>query len=137
MEGNEANGRTTWMDRAIGERLCKIRKEVGMTQEELAHLLKLSFQQIQKYEKGINRISASRLFLIARALQVPYNLFFQGWKNNHATPMLREDSATYNSQPIQDDEKAEILSFFSEIPSVRARRSMLQGLRDLSRSLRQ
>lgn len=134
---NEANtGRTTWIDQAIGKRLYEIRKQVGITQEELARTLQMSFQQIQKYEKGTNRISASKLFVIAKALQVPYNVFFSGWPNEQSKALLREDQSPYGDQPIQDDEKKEILDFFSEIPSQRARRSMLQGLRELSRCLR-
>ena len=51
---------------------------LGMSQESLGGQLSLTFQQIQKYEKGINRISASRLYALARALSVPVNYFFEG-----------------------------------------------------------
>lgn len=133
--------RVTWMDRAIGLRLKEIRKQVGMTQEELGRALKMSFQQVQKYEKGLNRISAVRLFAIARALQVPYNLFFTGMQpnENQVAGLLSDNTAPYNppSQPLDDLEKKEILNFFEEIPTSRARRSVLKGLRDLSRSLSQ
>lgn len=128
--------RANWIDRAIGERLHTLRKESGVTQEELARRLSISFQQIQKYEKGANRISASRLFMIAKALQVPYDLFFNGW-DKEKSYLLGEEKEDYNTHPLKETEKNEILNFFSEIPSERARSTLLQGLRDLSRSLRQ
>ena len=56
-------------DTAIGERIRTQRMAIGMSQEELASRLGLSFQQIQKFEKGVNRISAVRLSEIANALQ--------------------------------------------------------------------
>lgn len=129
--------RTTWIDSAIGARLNEIRKQVGMTQEELGKIINISFQQIQKYEKGQNRISAARLYQIAKILQVPYDLFFTIVKSEQQSCLLGEESEPYNQEPLDEEEKKEILSFFEEIPSSRVRRNILQGLRDLSRSLRQ
>lgn len=61
-------GRATPIDTLIGERLKRFRVEAGKSQEELAHLVDITFQQIQKYENGKNRISASRLVDVACAL---------------------------------------------------------------------
>ena len=66
------------IDAQIGNRLRLRRMLIGMTQEDLGVALGLTFQQIQKYEKGINRITAGRLFDAARVLSVPIAFFFDG-----------------------------------------------------------
>jgi transcriptional regulator with XRE-family HTH domain len=66
------------VDRFISEKVLKRRREVGMTQQALAASLGVTFQQVQKYEKGTNRISAGRLLAIARVLETPVAYFFEG-----------------------------------------------------------
>ena len=66
------------VDRHVGGRIRAARKARGLSQEGLAVLLDVSFQQIQKYERGANRVSASRLWEMARALGVPPSYFFEG-----------------------------------------------------------
>jgi transcriptional regulator with XRE-family HTH domain len=66
------------VDNHVGKRLRKRRAEVGMSQEKLADSLAITFQQIQKYEKGANRISSSRLQTISTILGVPPAYFFEG-----------------------------------------------------------
>lgn len=68
-----ANG----VDKEVGSRLRLRRHAIGMAQEALAEQLGISFQQVQKYEAGVNRISASRLFDIAGILHVPVSYFFE------------------------------------------------------------
>ena len=67
------------VDIHVGKRLRLRRGILGMSQENLAEILGITFQQVQKYEKGINRISASRLFEIAKALNVKISFFFEGF----------------------------------------------------------
>ena len=66
------------VDVHVGKRVRHRRWMVGMTQQQLAEKVGIKFQQIQKYETGMNRISASRLWDIAEALSVPVNYFFDG-----------------------------------------------------------
>lgn len=66
------------IDAQVGNRVRIRRMLVGMSQEKLGDLLGLTFQQVQKYEKGINRIGAGRLFEIARILDVPIDFFYDG-----------------------------------------------------------
>lgn len=66
------------IDRHVGNRVRTQRMLAGVSQERLGEALGVSFQQIQKYEKGINRISASRLQQVAHLLQVEVSVFFQG-----------------------------------------------------------
>lgn len=68
--------KATEADKIIGERVQMVRERKGITQSALAKAIGLSHQQIQKYECGINRIIASRLFEIANALSVPVSSFF-------------------------------------------------------------
>lgn len=66
------------VDLHVGQRLRARRRQIGMVQEGLASALGLTFQQVQKYERGANRISASKLYDAARALGVPVSYFFEG-----------------------------------------------------------
>jgi transcriptional regulator with XRE-family HTH domain len=64
-------------DRHVGSRVCMRRKMLSMSQTDLANAVGVTFQQIQKYERGTNRISASRLLQISHVLQVPISFFFE------------------------------------------------------------
>jgi transcriptional regulator with XRE-family HTH domain len=78
----------------MGKRIRLRRVELGMSQDGLGEALGVSFQQVQKYEKGVNRISASRLEQIAGALDVPVTFFFGGTVKEHEVEsLLFADSA--------------------------------------------
>jgi transcriptional regulator with XRE-family HTH domain len=66
------------LDRYVGARMRVRRFEVGMSQEKLGEFLGITFQQVQKYEKGTNRVSISRLHQIAQALETPVSYFYEG-----------------------------------------------------------
>ncbi|AMS30486.1 MAG TPA: transcriptional regulator [Hyphomonadaceae bacterium] len=70
--------RSTSVDAYVGCRLKQRREDLGMSQERLAELLGLSFQQVQKYERGLNRVGASRLFQLCGLLGVEPSFFFDG-----------------------------------------------------------
>jgi transcriptional regulator with XRE-family HTH domain len=72
-------------DAEIGRRVHALRLQRGLSQTELGHLIEVTFQQVQKYEKGINRISAGRLQRIAEVLGVPVAFFFAGADVRHDT----------------------------------------------------
>jgi transcriptional regulator with XRE-family HTH domain len=67
-----------YIDVHVGSRIRMRRQLINMSQERLGELLDITFQQVQKYEKGANRISASRLFYTAKTLGVPVQFFFEG-----------------------------------------------------------
>jgi transcriptional regulator with XRE-family HTH domain len=71
----------TTIDQQVGNRVRLRRLMLGWSQSELGKALEVSFQQVQKYEKGTNRIGASRLQNLAEILQVPVAFFFEGLKN--------------------------------------------------------
>ena len=66
------------VDIQVGNRVRIRRMLIGMSQEKLGEMLGLTFQQVQKYEKGVNRIGAGRLFDVARILGVPIDYFYEG-----------------------------------------------------------
>jgi transcriptional regulator with XRE-family HTH domain len=70
--------RTQDIDRHVGTRIRERRIMLGLTQQQLADLIGVTYQQAHKYERGINRVSAGRLFEIARVLSVPVSYFFEG-----------------------------------------------------------
>jgi transcriptional regulator with XRE-family HTH domain len=82
-----------YIDVHVGSRIRMRRQLINMSQEKLGELLGITFQQVQKYEKGANRISASRLFHSARILGVPVQFFFEGLPGNDGEQGLREGGA--------------------------------------------
>ena len=94
-KGDLKNQRSTGKyDLELGKRVRLRRVELGISQSELADKLGVSFQQVQKYEKGVNRVGASRLQQIATALDVPVTFFFDGdGKSREVDSLLFIDSA--------------------------------------------
>ena len=79
------------VDAYVGLRLKMCRLMKGFSQEQMAERLGITFQQIQKYEKGINRISAGRLYEIGRALDVNVSYFYEGFVDDNVTAFAAED----------------------------------------------
>lgn len=82
-----------YIDVHVGARIRMRRQLVNMSQERLGELLGITFQQVQKYEKGSNRISASRLFYASKTLGVPVQFFFDGLPGSEGADGLREGSS--------------------------------------------
>ena len=82
-----------YIDVHVGTRMRMRRQLINMSQERLGELLGITFQQVQKYEKGTNRISASRLFYAAKTLGVPVQFFFDGLPGVDADGGLNETSS--------------------------------------------
>jgi transcriptional regulator with XRE-family HTH domain len=82
------------IDGQVGNRVRLRRMLVGMSQERLGEHLGLTFQQVQKYEKGVNRIGAGRLFQVAQILGVPISYFYEGVIEQSAESMRKGDATT-------------------------------------------
>jgi transcriptional regulator with XRE-family HTH domain len=78
----EKEGRPSPIDVHVGSRIRLRRTLLGMSQERLGEALGLTFQQVQKYERGVNRVGASRLFDLSRVLDVPISFFFDDMPEN-------------------------------------------------------
>ncbi|MGI9406840.1 MAG: helix-turn-helix domain-containing protein [Hyphomicrobiaceae bacterium] len=115
------------IDKFVGEKVKHYRKRKKLTQTELGNELGLTFQQIQKYEKGSNRIGASRIFLLAKLLEVPVYKFFDGLElelNVADMPGFAETpNADYNANPVRLEERHELLTAFASVqdPATRKR----------------
>ncbi len=83
----------SYIDVHVGARIRMRRQLINMSQERLGELLGITFQQVQKYEKGSNRISASRLFYASKTLGVPVQFFYDGLPGMEGSDGLREPSS--------------------------------------------
>lgn len=81
------------VDNYVGLRVRTRRKAINMSQQELAKAIALTFQQVQKYERGLNRISASKLYEISVALGVPVAFFFDGYAPDGTIKVEDDDSS--------------------------------------------
>ncbi|MGC9419286.1 MAG: helix-turn-helix domain-containing protein [Rhodovulum sp.] len=109
------------VDIHVGKRIRHRRWLVGMTQQQLAEQIGIKFQQVQKYEVGANRVSASRLWDIARALDVPVSFFFDGLvkTNGHRAAELPGSAPV---DLLDDKEALDLIRYFHAIPEGQRRR---------------
>ncbi len=121
--------RPSSVDVHVGGRVRVRRRLINMTQETLADMIDVTFQQVQKYERGSNRISASKLFAIAEALEVPINYFFEGLDE----PSVREGDGQGAERTIQGflrtSEGIELARLFPRIAKGPLRRRVLDLVR--------
>ena len=118
------------VDVHVGKRVRHRRWMVGMTQQQLGEAVGIKFQQIQKYETGMNRISASRLWDIAAALDVPISFFFEGLDGAETLTASAEAEARPQGDLLADKEALELVRSYYAIPEAQRRR-----LFDLARVL--
>ena len=114
------------IDRVVGQNIHRQRRKLKLTQEKLGELLGLTFQQVQKYEKGVNRVSAGRLFEIAGVLDVPVEYFFEG-ADTAALPDVRELAEDPDELPmtVMSDEVLQLIDAFQKIEDASLRASLL------------
>jgi transcriptional regulator with XRE-family HTH domain len=111
------------VDVHVGKRIRHRRWLVGMTQQQLAEQVGIKFQQIQKYETGANRVSASRLWDIADALEVPVSFFFEGIDAEQETPEEPATAAAAMPADILGDKEAlDLVRSYYAIPENQRRR---------------
>ncbi|MFN3263243.1 MAG: helix-turn-helix domain-containing protein [Pikeienuella sp.] len=111
------------VDVHVGMRARHRRWMVGMTQQQLGEKVGIKFQQIQKYETGMNRISASRLWDIAAALDVPISFFFEGLEGAEALTEEAEASRRgAQGDLLADKEALELVRSYYAIPEAQRRR---------------
>ncbi len=126
------------VDVHVGSRIRMRRRVMGLSQEELANQLELTFQQVQKYERGTNRVSASKLFGIAAALQAPVSYFFEGLRDAQegVGADIRDDEAEASIRGfLNTNEGLELARRFPMIPRGRLRKQVLELVRALSEDL--
>ncbi len=123
------NKEYAYVDEHVGARIRVRRTLLGMNQEKLGEILGLSFQQIQKYEKGANRVSASRLFQLAKIFNVPVSYFFENVPADSASHARRlsDDGKAVPADMPTSRESLELIRAYHGIPDP-ARRKIVLGL---------
>ncbi|MEI4261859.1 helix-turn-helix domain-containing protein [Roseovarius sp. D0-M9] len=118
------------VDVHVGKRIRHRRWLVGMTQQQLAESVGIKFQQIQKYETGANRVSASRLWDIAAAMEVDVAFFFEGVEAGQSADAAQTPSRNTPADLLGDKEALDLVRSYYAIPENQRRR-----LFDLARVL--
>jgi transcriptional regulator with XRE-family HTH domain len=116
----------------VGSRVRMRRKMLGLSQEKLGDKLGITFQQIQKYEKGTNRVGASRLQAMAQALEVPIAYFFPDTAPSAAGTGMQEEGATFMMDFMSTAEGLELSRAFLRIRNTKARRKIVELVRALA-----
>jgi len=123
------------IDAQVGNRVRLRRMLIGMSQERLGELLGLTFQQVQKYEKGVNRIGAGRLYEVAKILGVPIDYFYEGVNGHHATA-AHGHNAGQTMPPIMEfvssGEGLQLSLAFMRIKDPKVRKRMLDLVKSLA-----
>ena len=128
------------VDAHVGRRLKAKREKRGISQNELASAVALTFQQIQKYEKGTNRVSSSKLYDFAKILNVGVEFFFRGLEESYtlpysvqtvadANPALSDKRSEYQSE--KEEEEIKLLNAFRAIENQRIKKNVLDLLYSL------
>ncbi|MGH1418996.1 MAG: helix-turn-helix domain-containing protein [Hyphomicrobiaceae bacterium] len=126
------------VDVHVGSRVRLRRMLLGMSQEKLGDQLGLTFQQVQKYEKGVNRIGASRLFDLAQVLGVPIQFFYEeaptpnGQPANQAPGFAEAPAEGFVVEFLSSRDGLELNKAFVRITDPRVRRSIVELVRSLA-----
>ena len=122
------------VDRHVGGRVRMRRMMLGMSQEKLGEALGLTFQQVQKYEKGTNRIGASRLQQISGILQVPVSFFFDGAPTMNVLPDAGKGAPApgYLSDFLTTSEGLALTKAFTRIKGSRLRRRIVDLVEEIA-----
>ena len=126
MEGN--------FNRHLGSKLRMRRLALGLTQTKVAQAINVTFQQIQKYEKGTNRISASKLHEFSKLLEVPVSFFFDEMPDYmKAATQATPPSMTPHENPFDEPKVQEFVKAYRAIPDATVRRSIFLTVKAIAR----
>jgi len=129
--GRSRGGKPNPVDIHVGSRVRLRRTLLGLSQEKLAGAIGLTFQQVQKYERGANRIGASRLFELSRVLDVPVSFFFDDMapevaarRASHAPGMSESAQAPFETDALAKRETLELVRAYYRITDPRVRKKV-------------
>ena len=125
--GRTPDGEPNPIDVHVGNRIRLRRTLLGLSQEKLASLLGLTFQQVQKYERGMNRVGASRLWDIGKVLEVPVGFFYEDMDKD-------EDSEDIDLDPMHRQETIELVKAYYKIPNRKAAKCMFDLIIAMSKT---
>jgi transcriptional regulator with XRE-family HTH domain len=130
------DGKPSPIDIHVGSRVRLRRTLLGMSQEKLGEAIGLTFQQVQKYERGANRIGASRLFELSRVLDVPVSFFFDDMNietSGGPVPGLSAAAPDFDTAALTRREILELAKAFDRIKDEKVRKSVLELTKALGR----
>ncbi|ENT04472.1 helix-turn-helix domain-containing protein [Brucella sp. 63/311] len=123
------------IDMHVGSRIRLRRNMLGLSQEKLGENLGITFQQIQKYEKGTNRVGASRLQAISSILNVPVSFFFEdapGSGSSGGDGFAEDNEATYVVDFLNSNEGVQLTRAFTNISDPKVRRKIIDLVKSLA-----
>ncbi|MGD9637807.1 MAG: helix-turn-helix domain-containing protein [Alphaproteobacteria bacterium] len=145
--GRTAKGEPNPIDVHVGGRVRLRRTLLGMSQEKLASILGLTFQQVQKYERGMNRIGASRLWDLSNVLRVPVSFFFEEINQETANQSprmiitenaevfeLQEEPSPYETDPMSKKETLELVKAYYKISNQKIAKNLYELIMALSKN---
>lgn len=121
------------IDAYAGQRMRMRRGLLGWSQDKLAQAIGVSFQQVQKYENGTNRMGASRLMNVAQVLGVPVAYFFDGFQEGGSPmPMVAEEASTLDDTIFEKKETLDLLKAYYALPEAARKHviGMLKGMKE-------
>ncbi len=136
----KTKGKASPIDVHVGKRLRMRRTLVGMTQEKLAEALGVTFQQVQKYERGINRISAGRLYDLSAVLKTTIAYFFEDFNNSKSAiaGLSDNDQDSYNAGETDIMSKKETLDLvrvYYSVEDPKKRKELLSIIKSMAANL--
>jgi len=138
----KTKGRANSIDEHLGVRLKQKRALLGMSQEKLAEAVGITFQQIQKYENGANRISASRLLEFSKILSTPIEYFYEGFdagSKKTSYTLAESDQEPLRDAPIdlmQQKETLELVRTYYSLENPKLRKSLMRFIKTMAEDLK-
>jgi transcriptional regulator with XRE-family HTH domain len=138
----KSKGVPTRVDQHVGSRLKHRRSLLGWSQEKVAESVGVTFQQVQKYERGLNRISASRLFQFSKTLDVPVSYFFEEYASDKSIKNLpgfsdNEQEGFGGENVFERKETIELVRTYYSISDPRVRQNLLKLFKSMAAAERE
>ncbi len=124
------------VDIHVGSRIRLRRTLLGMSQEKLGKAIGLTFQQVQKYERGTNRVGSSRLYQLAKVLNVPVSFFFDDMapEVSGGPPGFRDNKTDFDDNPLTKRETLELVRAYHRISSAAVRKRVFELVKAMAKS---
>lgn len=137
MKNSSAKSRVDSVDHLVGKRLRKRRIMMGLSQGDLGEAVKVSIQQIQKYEKAVNRISSGKLHSFAKLLRVPVSYFFENEEETASQEIsgytMAEESANFAPEENATEREVVLLiKYFNSIATTELRKKLIDIAKTLA-----
>ncbi len=140
-EATKKKGRANSIDENVGVQLRQRRALLGMSQEKLADQLGITFQQVQKYENGANRVSASRLYELSKVLDIPVSFFFENTTANQSSASFGfadndQDSFDGPADIMHRKETLEWIRIYYSLENPKLRKDLFKLVRSMVENLK-